>query len=78
MKLTPQAIEHLLDHWPVARLGTLAEDGRPHQIPVVFVRCGEVLWTPIDGKPKAGGLLARTRNVRRDPKVSLLDRKSVV
>ena len=72
MNLTPDAIEHLLDHWPVARLGTLGEDGRPHQVPVVFVRCGDALWTPIDGKPKAGGLLARTRNVRREPKVSLL------
>ncbi len=72
MKLTPHAIEHLLECWPVARLGTLGEDGRPHQVPVVFVRCGETIWTPIDGKHKASGLLARTRNVRRDPKVSLL------
>ncbi len=72
MKLPPDAIEHLLDHWPVARLATLGEDGRPHQVPVVFVRSGDELWTPVDGKPKARGPLARTRNVRRDPNVSLL------
>ena len=72
MKLPPDAIERLLEPWPVARLPTPGKDGSSHQAPVVFVDRGNGLWSPIDGKPKALGLLARTRNVRRDPRVSLL------
>ncbi len=72
MKLTPAAVEHLLDRWPVARLATLGADGGPELVPVVFARCGERLWSAIDGKPKASTALARLENVRRDPRVSLL------
>jgi PPOX class probable F420-dependent enzyme len=64
--------ERLLDSWPVARLATLAKDGRPHLVPIVFARAGGALWSPIDGKPKAPGVLARVRNALRDPRVALL------
>jgi PPOX class probable F420-dependent enzyme len=72
MPLSDAAIERLLDTWPVARLATLAADGRPHLVPVVFARAGGWLWSPIDGKPKSGARLARVRHVERDPRVSLL------
>ena len=78
MELTRDAIEHLLDTWPVARLATLRPDGSPALVPVVFARSGGRLWLPVDGKPKrarAGGEtpeLARVANIRRDGRVALL------
>jgi len=64
--------ERLLDASPVARLATIAADGRPQLVPIVFARSGGALWSPIDAKPKSGRLLARIRNVERDPRVALL------
>jgi PPOX class probable F420-dependent enzyme len=71
MELPPLVVQDLLDRWPVARLGTLGPAG-PHQVPVVFARASGALWSPVDGKPKAAGELARVRHVRADPRVSLL------
>ena len=65
-------IERLLDAAPVARLATVAPDGRPHLVPIVFARSGGALWSPIDGKPKRGGPLARQRNVEHEPRVAVL------
>ena len=72
MSLSEAECERLLDSWPVARLATLANDGRPHLVPIVFARVGGALWSPIDGKPKSPGVLARVRNILRDPRVALL------
>ena len=72
MELPEEAVEWILESWPVASLATLGEAGRPHVVPIVFVRVAGKIWSPIDGKPKAGGELARVRNVRRDPRISLL------
>ena len=73
MELTRDAIEHLLDTWPVARLATLRPDGSPALVPVVFARSGGRLWLPVDGKPKhADRELARVANIRRDGRVALL------
>ena len=72
MLLPDAECERLLDVWPVARLATLAKDGRPHLVPIVFARASGVLWSPIDGKPKSPGTPARVRNVERDPRVALL------
>jgi PPOX class probable F420-dependent enzyme len=72
VKLSQDAIESRLAHWPVAGLATVGADGRPHQVPIVFARTGECLWSPVDGKPKSGHELARVRNVKARPDVSLL------
>jgi PPOX class probable F420-dependent enzyme len=56
----------------VAHLATLCPDGRPHQVPIVFAVVGGALWSPIDGKPKAGGEPARVRNIRGQPAASVL------
>ena len=72
MELPDDAIDAILERWPVAVLTTIAESGRPHAVPIVFARAQGSLWSPIDGKPKRGGELARIRHVRRDPHVSLL------
>jgi PPOX class probable F420-dependent enzyme len=71
MELPPEATLAILERWPVAALSTSGDRG-PHAVPVVFARAGGVLWSPIDGKPKRGGELARIRHIRRDPRVSLL------
>lgn len=72
MKLEREAIERILETWPVARLATIGEGGRPELVPIVFARSGDSLWSPIDGKPKRGAELARVRNLGRDPRVCLL------
>jgi PPOX class probable F420-dependent enzyme len=72
VQLDDPGLDRLLDTWPVARLATVAPDGRPHQVPIVFARVAGVLWSPVDGKPKASGALARIRNLRAEPRVSLL------
>jgi len=71
MELPPEAIGSVLDRWPVAVLSTSGDRG-PHAVPIVFARARGALWSPIDGKPKRGGELARVRHIRRDPRVSLL------
>jgi PPOX class probable F420-dependent enzyme len=72
VELERAAIERILATWPVARMATLAADGRPELVPIVFAESGGALWSPIDGKPKRGAELARVRNLRRDPRVCLL------
>ncbi|HSL77786.1 MAG TPA: TIGR03668 family PPOX class F420-dependent oxidoreductase [Candidatus Limnocylindrales bacterium] len=58
-----------------AVLATIAPDGRPRLVPVCFVAIDDVIWTPIDEKPKAVDdprALARVRDIARDPRVTLL------
>jgi PPOX class probable F420-dependent enzyme len=71
MELPDDATLAVLERWPVAALSTAGDRG-PHAVPVVFARAAGALWSPIDGKPKRGGELARIRHIRRDPRVSLL------
>ncbi|HSJ51191.1 MAG TPA: pyridoxamine 5'-phosphate oxidase family protein, partial [Actinomycetota bacterium] len=56
----------------VARLATVRPDGSPHVVPLVFALEGDVVWLIIDEKPKRDRALQRLRNVRHDPRVSLL------
>ncbi len=72
MQLSQEAIDDRLEGWPVARLASRGEDGRPHQVPIVFARSGGRLWSPVDGKPKAKSELVRVRNLLARPEVSLL------
>jgi PPOX class probable F420-dependent enzyme len=72
VELSEAAMARLLETWPVAILATLAGDGRPHQVPIVFVQHEGRLWSPVDGKPKSGAELARLRHLARDPRISLL------
>ena len=72
MKIPKTTIEALIDRHPVARFATLDADLNIHQVPLVFARHKDIIWSPVDGKPKSGGELARVRNVRKNPNVSLL------
>lgn len=63
----------LLARSPVAILGTLDPDGAPHLVPFTFVAMdGERIVSAIDEKPKASRELKRLRNLRRDPRVTVL------
>jgi PPOX class probable F420-dependent enzyme len=64
--------QRLLRSWPVARLATLAPGGRPHVVPIVFAWHAGAVWSPVDGKPKRGGPLARVRHLESEPRVSVL------
>jgi PPOX class probable F420-dependent enzyme len=57
---------------PVARLATVAPDGRPHLVPVVFAVDDEVVYTAVDAKPKTTLRLRRLANIEGNPRVSLL------
>jgi PPOX class probable F420-dependent enzyme len=58
-----------------ATLATIDADGRPRLVPICFVVIGEVVWSPIDEKPKSvydPGSLARVRDIAVRPEVALL------
>ncbi|MDP7704572.1 MULTISPECIES: TIGR03668 family PPOX class F420-dependent oxidoreductase [unclassified Mycobacterium] len=57
---------------PVARLATVAPDGIPHLVPVVFAVDGDVVYTAVDAKPKKHQRLRRLANIEHNPAVSLL------
>ncbi|APU17622.1 MULTISPECIES: TIGR03668 family PPOX class F420-dependent oxidoreductase [Actinoalloteichus] len=56
----------------IARLGTIDAVGRPQLVPVTFTMMGESVYLAVDQKPKSTRQLARLRNIRRHPAVSLL------
>ncbi len=56
----------------VARLATVAADGRPHLVPCTFVLDDDVVHTAIDAKPKSTLALRRLDNIRAHPQVSFL------
>jgi PPOX class probable F420-dependent enzyme len=63
----------------VAHLATADENGRPLVIPICYAFDGKDLYSPIDEKPKKTSPLSleRIRNIRQNPKVSLvIDRYS--
>ena len=67
------ALTELLATWPVGRLAMVSADrGGPWITPVVFAPSRGAVWTPIDGKPKSGGRLARLANAAADPRAALL------
>jgi PPOX class probable F420-dependent enzyme len=70
--LSDKSLAHILENAPVARLGTIAADGAPSLVPVVFVWLDGAIWSPVDGKPKRTTELARLANVARDPRCTLL------
>jgi PPOX class probable F420-dependent enzyme len=58
-----------------ATLATIAPDGRARLVPVCFVLIGDVVYSPLDEKPKSVDdvrSLARVRDIERDRRVTLL------
>ncbi|WP_265111597.1 TIGR03668 family PPOX class F420-dependent oxidoreductase [Halosolutus halophilus] len=65
-----------LERTRVAALATVDEDGRPHVVPICYAFLhgsdGTRLVTAIDEKPKSTRELQRIRNVRIEPRVTVL------
>jgi PPOX class probable F420-dependent enzyme len=57
---------------PVARLATVAPDGMPHLVPVVFALRDDVVYTAVDAKRKSTPRLRRLANIESNPHVSVL------
>jgi PPOX class probable F420-dependent enzyme len=58
-----------------ATLATITSTGRARLVPICFVAIDDVLWSPIDEKPKSTGdplALARVRDIRARPEVTVL------
>ena len=71
--LDTDSLTELLASWPVGRLAMVSADGGgPWVAPVVFAPARESVWTPVDGKRKSGGPLARLANAAADPRAALL------
>ena len=68
----PEPVASLLETERRAVMTTIAPDGSPHSVPVVFVRVGGEILSPIDHKPKTVQILRRVRNIGRDDRVTLL------
>lgn len=62
----------LLAECRVAHLATIGANAQPRLVPVCYALHEGTLYTPVDEKPKRGGELARLRDIRRDPRVTLL------
>ncbi|MEQ8233380.1 MAG: TIGR03668 family PPOX class F420-dependent oxidoreductase [Gammaproteobacteria bacterium] len=69
--LAEPLLQALLDAMPVARLALIAGGQRPEALPIVFARVGSTLYSPVDGKPKKAGRLARLAHLERQPAVGL-------
>jgi PPOX class probable F420-dependent enzyme len=56
----------------VARLATVDARGRPHLVPITFAAEGDCIVTAVDHKPKRDADLRRLRNIRAQPRVTVL------
>jgi PPOX class probable F420-dependent enzyme len=57
----------------VARLATVAPDGRPHLVPLTFALLdGDTLVSAVDHKPKRTTALRRLDHIAAEPRVALL------
>lgn len=68
----PAEAHRVIDESRRAVLVTLPKGGHPQALPVCFAVVGGEIATAVDEKPKSSRDLARVRNVRRDPRVTLL------
>ena len=75
MRELSAAARELLSSARVAHLATADQYALPHVVPIVFVVQGEVLYTPLDRKPKRDDdwhALRRIRNIETNGKVSVV------
>jgi PPOX class probable F420-dependent enzyme len=76
--LSPDAMRRLVRDARVARLATVAADGRPHLVPVCFVlvpgddAAGDRVYIAVDHKPKRSAELRRAANLRATGRACLL------
>ena len=53
-------------------MATVAEDGAPHLVPIVFALEGDEVLSIVDAKPKRTPELKRLRNIAANPSVAML------
>ena len=70
--MDPREARHRFASARVARLATVAADGAPHLVPVVFAVTGDRIHTAVDAKPKRTTALRRLANIAAEPRVALL------
>ena len=73
MEIDDRTREFIRNH-RVARFATADADCQPAVVPFCYVLDGENIYSPVDEKPKrvAPAQLKRVRNIRANPKVSLV------
>jgi len=64
--LSPEALQHCLEHAQTITFSTTNPNGTIHSVPVWYGHDGEALWV-ITGTDQR-----KTKNLRRDPRVSLM------
>ncbi|HTY77969.1 MAG TPA: TIGR03668 family PPOX class F420-dependent oxidoreductase [Candidatus Bathyarchaeia archaeon] len=72
MSALPPDVAEFIASARVGRLATADGAGQPLVVPICYAWDGEALLSAIDGKPKRSGELARVRNIRENPKVSVV------
>jgi len=70
--VSPQEARERFASARVARLATVAEDGAPHLVPIVFALLDETIYSVVDQKPKRTTDLRRLANARATGRASLL------
>lgn len=65
-------MRQLLDGAAVARLATVADSGRPHLVPMVFVLVQDTIYSAVDGKSKSSTKLKRLANIASNSRVSVI------
>jgi PPOX class probable F420-dependent enzyme len=68
----PEDLARVVDGCRRATLSTIGADGTIASVPVCFALTEGRVIVAIDDKPKGSKELARVRNIRRDPRVTLL------
>lgn len=72
MQLPAHVCHERLSAAQVGYLSTVGHDQVPHIVPITFCVVGDILYTAVDHKPKASTNLRRLRNIRENPRVSVL------
>ena len=72
MDLQKELLFKVLDKSNVARLALIDRKLLPDAMPIVFGRCKNVLFSPVDGKPKKTANLTRIKNLEANSNTMLL------
>lgn len=72
MELEKKILYQLLDRVNVARLALINRKNLPEAMPIVFGRHKDILFSPVDGKPKRSSNLARIKNIKANSNTMLL------
>ena len=71
-EMSAAEVEALLRRVALAHFATVGADGRPHVVPFTFATVGDRILHAVDHKPKRTTDLRRLRNIRENPRVSIL------